>query len=162
MTDRRSLPALLAVAALFALAQAAHARDSLGVFDDWGAFRDPAAAETPLRCYAIAEPASGGAMIRYVTIGYWPDSRVRGQFHARLARPMGGAASISIGGRRFALIAGGTSLWASDARMDAAIIAAMRSARTMTVSVGGTSATWRLRGAATAIDAAALGCARRG
>lgn len=101
-------------------------------------------------------------MVRYVTIGYWPDARVRGQFHARLARPFAGDGSISIGGRRFALTAGGTSLWASDARMDAAIVAALRSSASMTISVGGIRATWRLRGAATAIDAAALGCANRG
>ena len=52
-----------------------------------------------------------------------------------------------------------------DARMDAAIVAAMRSAPSMSVEsraeTGGAIAdTYRLRGAATAIDAAALGCAR--
>ena len=50
-------------------------------------------------------------------------------------------------------------------RMDAAIVAAMRSAPSMSVesgtATGGAIAdTYRLRGAATAIDAAALGCAK--
>ncbi|MEK6541088.1 MAG: hypothetical protein AABZ45_03095 [Pseudomonadota bacterium] len=46
--------------------------------------------------------------------------------------------------------------------MDAAIVAAIRSNQGMSVSGGGgTATTWRLRGAATAIDAAALGCAGR-
>ena len=55
--------------------------------------------------------------------------------------------------------------WGADQRMDAAIIAAMRSANGMTVSArdangAGFSNTWQLRGAATAMDAAAIGCAR--
>jgi hypothetical protein len=37
----------------------------------------------------------------------------------------------------------------------------MRSADRMTVSAAGTSDSYTLRGAATAIDAATLGCARR-
>ena len=89
--------------------------------------------------------------------------RVRGQVYVRFpsALAAGTAASISLGGRRFALIARGSGLWAADARTDAAIVAAMRSAPSMTVTAGGASLRWRLRGAATAIDAAALGCVRR-
>jgi len=49
--------------------------------------------------------------------------------------------------------------------MDAAIVAAMRSAGEMTVSARdatgrGFTNTWSLDGAATAMDAAAVGCAR--
>ena len=72
---------------LAALATAAEARDSLGVFDAWGAFRDP---QVP-RCYAIAQPdeVRGTQQYRpFASIGYWPKRGVRGQFHLRLSRAM--------------------------------------------------------------------------
>lgn len=68
---------------------------------------------------------------------------------------------LRIGGKRFELIAGGADAWAQNPQMDAAIVAAIRSADSMTVSTRGASDTYRLRGAATAIDAAVLGCVRR-
>ena len=146
------------------LAAPAFARDSLGVFGSWGAFRDP---ETP-RCYAIAEPESASIAGGYATVGFWPAARVRTQIFLRFPRPLDPrrAPALTVGGQRFLLTARGAGAWARDARMDAAIVAAMRSATAMSVSAigarGGTmTARWRLRGAATAIDAAALGCARR-
>jgi hypothetical protein len=71
---------------------------------------------------------------------------------------------LSLGGQHFKLTGGGMDAWALDGRMDAAIVAAMRSAETMTLSAhdrGGKlfSETYALGGAATAMDAAALGCA---
>ena len=80
---------------------------------------------------------------------------MRGQLHIRLSRQRAPQAKVylSIGERRFALSSGTADAWAQDARMDAAIIAAMRSAATM--SVESTSVTGR----AFAMDAAALGCA---
>lgn len=151
----------------WALMTLAQARDSLGVFGQWGAFRDAAGP----RCYAIAEPArtsSGKAGWRaFASVGTWPNSKVRGQLHIRLSREIktGARVYLSISERRFALSAGKADAWAQDARMDAAIVAAMRSAATM--SVESTSATGRgfsdlyiLKGAATAMDAAALGCGR--
>ncbi|MEQ8309064.1 MAG: hypothetical protein RIA72_00045 [Sphingopyxis sp.] len=148
-------------AAAFAAAPAA-----LGIFDGWGAFRDPARP----RCYAIAAPSAtiGTPQVKaYASVGYWPKSRIRGQFYVRLskARTAGRDLRLTIGSRRFILTGQGVHGWASDARMDAAIVAAMRSAPSMSVessaAAGGAIAdTYRLRGAATAIDAAALGCAR--
>lgn len=145
------------------LAAPLSARDTLGVFSNWAAFRDPQSANAPLRCYAIAEPDSGGAFARYATIAYWPASRIRGQLHIRLAAPAppSSTATLSVGSRRFVLRAQGFSLWSSDARMDAAIVAGLRTEASMRLSVGNASASWPLRGAATAMDAAALGCARR-
>jgi len=145
-----------------ALATPAAAKDSLGIFEYWGAFRDPA---TP-RCYAIARPvgSSGGG---FAAVGSWPRQRVRGQVHFRLSRTRadGAAVILSVGERRFPLVAGQDDAWAQDARADAAIIAAMRSAASMSVQTRAANKqafadTYRLRGAATAIDAAALGCAR--
>ena len=153
-------PVLFALLAALAASPAA-ARDSLGIFEDWAAFRDPARGSAPLRCYAIAEPERADGRDFYATISHWPAARVRGQFYIRLPRATRGTATLSIGSRRFTLTARGEGLWAADARSDAIIVAAMRSAGRMSVSAGGLSASWRLRGAATAIDAAALGCARR-
>ncbi|GAO79494.1 MULTISPECIES: hypothetical protein [unclassified Sphingopyxis] len=162
---RRWASLFLIAAAMPALAIAA-SPTALGVFDGWGAFRDPA---TP-RCYALAAPAAtiGRPQVKaYASVGYWPKSRIRGQFYVRLskARAPGRELRLTIGSRRFILTGNGAHGWASDTRMDAAIIAAMRSAPSMSVEsgtpTGGAIAdTYRLRGAATAIDAAALGCAK--
>lgn len=162
---RRWPLSLLIMAAIPAAAFAA-APAALGIFDGWGAFRDPAQP----RCYAIAAPSAtvGTPQVKaYASVGYWPKSRIRGQFYVRLskARAAGRDLRLTIGSRRFILTGQGVHGWASDARMDAAIVAAMRSAPSMSVessaAAGGAIAdTYRLRGAATAIDAAALGCAR--
>lgn len=144
----------------------AQARDSLGVFERWAAFRDAAIP----RCHAISEPverARGGASWRaFASVGTWPRKGVRGQLHIRLsrARAPGSAVTLSVGERRFPLVAGTADAWAPDKRADAAIIAAMRSATSMSVAsldaAGRAFAdVYALRGAATAMDAAALGCA---
>lgn len=146
----------------------AWAADSLGIFERWGAFRDSG---KPARCYAIAQAAGqrGKTQPAYASIGNWPDSRIRGQFYARLGRAAAPKRDlvVVIGAARFALVGAGRNAWARDARTDAAIIAAIRSADTMTIR--GTDARgarfadrYALKGAATAIDAAALGCARTG
>lgn len=156
----------LAALALIALAAPLAAKDSLGVFSDWGAFRDP---RTP-RCYAIALPAPSRASREFepfATIGTWPRRNLRGQVHFRLSRQIGPGASItlSVGGKSFRLTGGGGDAWGADRAMDAAIVAAMRSAAKMTVRATDTRGrrfanTYSLAGAATAMDAATLACAR--
>ena len=142
------------------------ARDSLGMFSGWGAFRD---ASVP-RCYAIAKPKPS-TLSRdydaYASIGTWPSRNVRGQLHLRLSRELKSGASINlrIGRNNFILTGGGGDAWASDQTMDAAIISAMRSAGTMSVSAKDTndrrfSNIYDLAGVATAMDAATVGCAR--
>ncbi|MFM9978411.1 MAG: hypothetical protein ACKVOP_10270 [Sphingomonadaceae bacterium] len=144
----------------------AEARTALGTFERWGAFRD----EAPLRCFAIAEPVrrSGGKWRSFASVATWPQAGVRGQLHIRLAREKLADAPVilSIGARRFTLVASGADAWSPDPRADAAIVAAMRSAPAMSVSTSaatgaGFAETYALKGAATAMDAAALGCARR-
>lgn len=73
--------------------------------------------------------------------------------------------NLRIGGKNFALTGGGGDAWARDQAMDAAIVAAMRSERSMVISVTDRrgrrhSSTYDLSGAATAMDAATVGCAR--
>jgi hypothetical protein len=142
------------------------ARDSLGMFGGWGAFRDP---QVP-RCYAIAmaEPSTLEREFQpFAAVATWPRQGERGQLHLRLSRRLaqGSAVTLSLGGQRFAVVGGGADAWAQDRRMDAAIVAAMRSAQTMSVSARDASGrsfgnTYRLDGAATAMDAATVGCAR--
>lgn len=149
------------------LAGPAAARESLGVFDRWGAFTDA----TPLRCYAIAQPVEAGGASRwrpYASIASWPGRGVRNQLHIRLSRERNpqSRVTLSIGERRFELVAGNADAWAPDSRTDAAIVAALRSSRSMSVETLAKSGApfadvYALRGAATAIDAAALGCVRR-
>jgi hypothetical protein len=165
---RRSLQIACLAGAGFALAcaVAVQARDTLGIFESWGAFRDPRAA----RCYAISRASNLGAGRRwqpFVAIGYWPRQAIRGQVNIRLSRELAAQsqAKLTIGGRSFFLVGGVTDVWANDRRDDAAIVAAMRSGTTMSVHGRGRDGAgftdrYQLRGAATAIDAAALGCAR--
>lgn len=143
-------------------------KDSLGVFEDWGAFRDPGAG----RCYAIAIPQPSRERSDYrafATVGTWPKRAVRGQLHLRLSRKLSAipAITLAVSGQRFALTGGGGDAWAVDSRMDAAVIAAMRSAGSMSVSATDSQGRrftdrYSLAGAATAMDAASLGCARIG
>jgi hypothetical protein len=164
---RRALGSCLAAALLAAgAASPAMARENIGIYGMWGAFRDP----TVPRCYAIAK-ALPSTMRRdyqpYATIGTWPKRALRNQVHFRISRKLAKdpRLSLRIGSRNFALIGGGGDAWAADARMNAAITAAMRSASQMTVSASDAqgqrfSNTWKLAGAASAMDAAAIGCAR--
>jgi len=145
---------------------AAIAKDRLGIYNSWAAFKD---AETP-RCYAIASPEQrvrGSTRPGYLSIGFWPRRCVTHQIYVSLSRDRSSNSSITIsaGGRRFRLKATRTGGWAVDRRMDLAIIAAMRTSASLSVeSIGrdGRSIVdaYALRGAPSAIDAAALGCAR--
>jgi hypothetical protein len=145
------------------------ARESLGVYESWAAFKDA----KPLRCYAIAK-AQGTARApapapAYATISNWPDKGVRGTVHLVLSRGVAdkSAVRLVVGDKRFTLVAKGRNAWAKDAQGDAAIVAALRSAARMSVSAKSTKGgnftdRYTLAGAATAIDAATVGCARRG
>ncbi len=148
------------------IAAPASARDSLGVFGQWGAFRDP---EVP-RCYAIAAAEQRGPDENagaFASVGTWPQRQVRAQVHFRLSRRLAedGQVVLRLGGEEFALTGDSSDAWARDGQMDAAIIAAMRAASDMAISA--TDRTGRrftdrysLDGAATAVDAARVGCAQ--
>lgn len=155
-----------AVLALVLIANPAlAARTSLGTFEGWAAFKD----DNPSRCYAIAQPVRGGGSKwrPFASVATWPQARVRGQVHIRLGREKLASApvTLTIGDLRFAMVAGGADVWAPDPRIDAAIVAMMRSAPTMRIATRAAAGaafaeTYVLKGAATAMDAAALGCAR--
>jgi hypothetical protein len=157
---------LLLLSALL-LAGTASARDSLGVFDNWGAFRDSAVP----RCYAIAmaEKVRGReqAFQPYFTVGYWPKRGIRGAVHVRLARRLapGSSVNVSFPEANFTLQAGQADAWPADQRANAGIIAQLRSASRVVVIGQGVDGrkfrdSYKLTGAPSAMDAAALGCAR--
>ena len=158
---------LLMFALTLAAAAPLSAKDRLGVYQGWAAFRDP---ETP-RCYAISEPDETiGPPTRaaYVSIGFWPKRRVTHQLYVRLSRDRSANSGVTLtaGGRRFRLKADSNAAWAADRRMDLAIIAAIRSATSLSIETIGRDGrsivdAYALRGAPSAIDAAALGCAVR-
>lgn len=151
--------------ALALIVAAAQARVTLGIYNGWGAFRD----DSPLRCFAIAEPVGRQRSTRpFASIATWPSDGVRNQLHVRLSRARAANArvTLSIGERRFELRAGPADAWAPDARTDAAVVSAIRDGRSMSIeSVAANGApfadTYSLKGAASAIDAAGLGCVRR-
>jgi hypothetical protein len=140
-------------------------RVTLGIFSGWGAFRDA----SPRRCYAIATPERRGAgkWKSFAAVAIWPQQHIRGQVHFRLREPRApnGPIRLYFSDKSFPLVAGAVDAWARDPRGDAAIIAAMRGSRSMRiawVSKDGRDRSdgYLLQGVATAIDAAALGCAR--
>lgn len=162
------MPAIAFFAALLATsASVADQRQSLGVYFQWGAFRD----RSPARCFAISEPPRSvrpDGPRPFASISFWPGPGVRGQVHFRLSRNKrpGSAALLRIDDRTFQLFAGGSNAWAADARGDAEIVAAMRSGIDMILETRSDRGAlvrdhYQLRGAATAIDAAAIACARR-
>lgn len=150
---------------LAALLLAADARTAIGIYHGWGAFRDGA----PPRCYAIAAPVRAGAANRarpFASIASRFGHDRRGAIFIRLSATRGPSApvTIAIGERRFTLSASATAAWAADAATDHAIVTAMRGGRSMSVSTVAANGrpfadTYALTGAATAIDAATLGCA---
>ncbi|QPQ54615.1 hypothetical protein IC614_09795 [Allosphingosinicella flava] len=144
-------------------AAAPNGRQAIGQFHGWGAFRD----DRPRRCFAAAEPAgrqgSGGAAY----VAFWPDAGNRARFSLSLRadpRP-GSAILLAVGDRRFQFVARGRDAVPADPRASAAIVAAMRTASAMTVvsrSVRGARLRddYALAGFPSAVDAAALACAR--
>jgi hypothetical protein len=149
---RLALTSILLIAAVPLLA-----KERLGAYQSWAAFKD---VEIP-RCYAIGSPDESSGSGGYVSVGFWPKRGLNHQLSVRLSRTRSSEAGItlSVGGRRFQLAADGNTGRAKDRAMDLAIIAAMRSSQSMSVQSSGITDAYALRGAASAIDAAALGCA---
>lgn len=160
---------LILAIALIVIAAPLAAKERLGAYQSWAAFKD---AEVP-RCYAIggSDERSGTSSSQgggYISIGFWPKRGLTHQLYVHLSRTRSSNAGItlSVGGRRFQLVVDGNGGRAKDRAMDLAIIAAIRSAQSLSVQSSGVNGgtitdAYALRGAASAIDAAALGCAVR-
>lgn len=173
---RSTLTALRHVLALAALLGGAGAaigaakggRDSIAVFRDWGAFREADAAGTPTRCFAIAEPPQGTRAAgtgAYAAVSSWPARRIRAQvsIHLSKAHRPGAPVTLTVGDSTFLLTVDNRDAWPQDRLEDARVVAAMRTGSSMSISTvtpdGNPFAdSYRLRGAASAIDAALFAC----
>jgi hypothetical protein len=140
------------------------AKERLGAYQSWAAFED---AEIP-RCYAIGAPEESSGQGGYVSIGFWPKRGLTHQVYVHLSRNRSATAGVTLtaGGRRFRLVPDGNGGWAKDRTMDLAIVAAIRTSQSLSVQSSGVNGgniidAYALRGAASAIDAAALGCAAK-
>ncbi len=156
----RGLAAWIGAAML--LAAPALAQEAIGIFEGWGAFRAEAS------CYAIARPEQVAGRERLRAYAGFTFSGGPARFYARLSRPRrpGSSLTITLGGRRFALVGSGQDALARNAAGDRGILAAVRMANAM--SIEGTDARGRaiveayaLPGAPSAIDAARLACLQR-
>ena len=159
MVRRALLAVFLAAAAVPAWGQP----QTIGAFGNWAAFRDSG------RCYAITQPyqaPEAQGWQPFASVGQWPGRG--GQLHIRLSREtrQGSAVLLRIDGRAFQLTGGSRDAWAPDARADAEIQTAMRTGIDFVVETRSADGLlvrdlYRLRGAATAMDAAAIACAPR-
>jgi hypothetical protein len=146
---------------------AAAQRQALGISFQWGAFADA----RPRRCFAIAQPTASPkpeGWQPFASVSYWPGRGAREQVHFRLSRQKrrGSAVLLRIDDRTFQLVGGGVNAWAPGAAADREIAGAMRSGVHMTIETrsvrgGRVRDYYQLRGAATAIDAAAIACLAR-
>ena len=143
------------------VALALAAKVAIGVWSRWGAFAEGG------RCYAISAPvraaASGRAPFASVAARFGRDRRAAIFVRLSAARSALAPVTLAIGERRFTLSADTDAAWAPDAATDRAIVAAMRGARSMSVSAVSARGrafadTYALTGAATAVDAAVVGC----
>lgn len=161
-----SMRRLFLVLAAFGLALPAAAQpQALGAWGSWGAFRQEG------RCYAISQPwqaPDAQGWQPFASVGTWPGRARGGQLHIRLSRAAraGSAVLLRIDGRTFQLAGSGRDAWASDGRADADIQMAMRTGIDLVVETRATDGVavrdlYRLRGAATAMDAASIACAPR-
>ncbi len=144
----------------------AHAeRRRAGIFFGWGVFTE----NRPKNCFAATRPAvrSGdGSASPHASISFGPGRP--GELYVRLrAVPRAGSSVLlRIDGRSFPLAARGHDAWLADARATQIVVALMRTGTTMTVETRAKSGArirdiYALKGAASAIDAAAVACARR-
>ena len=106
----------------------------------------------------------------YAARGTWPRRGIHSALHLRLSHRVGPTAAITltVSGpaslKHLHLVGGGGDAWPATPQDDATIAALLRGATTLAVSARDTSGhaftdTYPLAGAATALDAAAIGCA---
>lgn len=149
---------IVLLAALAALAGPLDSRDLLAARDGWAAFRDDPGQGCRAVTRAVAWSRGGGAP--HLDILARP-GRARGQVHLWLSRAAT-AATLDVAGRRTALTVRGRDAWTANAATDDAVLALVRGGGVLTVEGVANGRpfrdVYRLAGAATAIDAARLGC----
>lgn len=131
---------LLAAAAFFASALAAHAEPSrIQQFDDWGVYSY--ASKTGTVCYALSmpktmEPAGIDHGKNYFLVS--PSSAKGGGFVPEAVRGYmlkpGAPITVSVGDRSFAMVSKDNAAWVQQEAQEPALIAAMKGGSDMTVS----------------------------
>lgn len=144
----------------------AQAKENLVVSARWAAFSEA----KPHRCYAVTmarsvafkqqdgvQPALG--------VVVWPERNIKMQLYIKLSsqRQPGTPLRLHINGGRFDLVSAGYNAWAADAASDQAFVDALRMGGVVAVVGTGRDGkairdVYSANGAATAIDAARLGC----
>src|SRR3546814_5921906 len=111
---------------------AAAGRHALGVYGEWGEFRDA----RPSRCFAISEPDRAIAPAKpewrpFFAVSDWPSRKARGQVHLRLSKPRrpGKPLRLTVGTARFDLVSAGSEAWAPAAPTARAPVAPPRTHR---------------------------------
>ena len=135
------------------------APEALGAWEGWASFREGD------RCWAVTRPIAisrGQRAMPALLVARFP--RGGAEVRARLSRESGlDRVRLSIGPRSIGLVASGATAHALHAGADASIVAAMRGADTLVIEGRDGRGrrfrdVYRLAGAASAIDAAMLGC----
>lgn len=136
-------------------------RQSLGVFGEWGAFR-----QGP-NCYAIAEALPDPRRREQVPYMTLSTGGRDGAVYVRLSRAgrAGSTARLRIGSVAVPLKGSGADQWVADRKGEAQVFAALRTATRLSVQAVDSrgiafSDRYALDGAATAFDAARLACGR--
>ncbi len=155
---------LIYIAIAGVVAAPAIAQAPLGIYHRWGAFTLADAK----RCYALSKPvSSAGRRLHqpYASVSFSPE-RSTPQPYVRLSnrKRAGSAVILRIDDRAFQLIGQETHAWAPNAAAGTAIVAAMRTGVALSVETRSERGArvrdrYLLRGAASAIDAAAFACA---
>jgi hypothetical protein len=110
----------------------AFAKDSLGIFGDWGAFREKRGS---MVCYAVSAPSastgrgrSGGQLV----VSLWPGRTTAPQVMISAGSDIQ-SASLRVNGQSFKLASRGDSAWLADAQSDGQALAAFTGGRQASV-----------------------------
>jgi hypothetical protein len=150
----------LAVTSVSALAQEP---TSLGKFENWEAYTYQA--KDSRVCYIYAAPSKSEAAKKvkrdpvYFMVTHWPGRKVREQISTIIGYPFKeeSLVKLKVDDKSFELYTNGDMAWADGAQTDQAIVAAMKSGSTLTISGTSwrgtaTTDTYSLAGMTTAMD----------
>lgn len=137
-----SLRGIICAVATLGFASSAYAEDptSLGKFGDWEAFTYKTADSTV--CYAFSAPIKTAVSKKvtrdpaYFMISNFPNKKVKGQVSTIIGYTFKSDSEVDlkIGAKSFSLYPVGNGAWADKAETEKTIIAAMKAAKSFTVS----------------------------
>jgi hypothetical protein len=108
------------------------AKESLGIFGDWGAFRDKRGGTV---CYVVSAPSAStgkGRRSGQLVVSRWPGRVTSAQVMIGAGSDIQNA-SLRVNGQSFKLVARGEFAWLADAEGDALAVAALSGGRQASV-----------------------------